>query len=91
MLGAPMGSHCVDALAAQAQKQLPHFDAQELAILMWAFAKLSYSPDATLLRTCEAHATSSVDPFAPHDLVRRCFLIGLKCGSRCDGMSARNS
>ncbi len=74
MLGAAMDSHCLDALATQAQVQLQHFDAQALATLMWAFAKLSYSPDATLLRSCEAHAVRIAGAFTSQCLVRCCFL-----------------
>ena len=70
MLGAPMGSHCLDALAARAQEQLPHFDATSMATMLWAFARLKYKPDAALLRSCEAHATCNVASFAPQDLVR---------------------
>ena len=56
MLDERMGAACLKALAAQAQKQLPQFEAQNLANMMWAFAKLAYTPDTTLLQSCEAHA-----------------------------------
>ena len=69
MLGAPMGGRCLDALAARAQEQLPHFDATAMATMLWAFARLRYKPDAVLLRSCEAHAACNIASFAPRDLV----------------------
>ena len=71
-LGERLGCACLEALAAQAQKQLPSFTAQNLANMMWAFAKLEYSPDDTLLRGCEAYATRSAGAFSPQALVRCC-------------------
>lgn len=65
-----MGSTCLAKLAAHAQTQLPQFKSQELANMIWAFAKLTYSPDATLLRGCEAHATRTAGAFNPQELVR---------------------
>ena len=74
-LGQPLGTACLEALAAQAQKQLPHFKPQDLANTMWAFAKLKLCPDAALLRSCEAHATRKAEVFIPQDLVRCCFVF----------------
>ena len=68
-----MGSACLEALAAQAQAQLPQFESQELANMMWAFAKLNYSPSAMLLRGCEAHATRIAGAFSPQELVCCCY------------------
>ena len=73
-LGERMGAACLEALATQAQKQLPQFTAQNLANMMWAFAKLSYTPDKELLQSCEAHAVSTARAFSPQDLVRCCLL-----------------
>ena len=70
MLGARMGSACLEALAAHAQKQLPRFEAKSMVNMLWAFAKLKHKPGAALLRDCEAHATRIVTSFAPQDLVR---------------------
>ena len=69
-----MGGTCLDALATQAHRQLPSFNSQELASMMWAFAKLNYSPKATLLQGCEAHATRIAGAFSPQGLVRCCLL-----------------
>ena len=73
-LGERMGSPCLEALATQAQKQLPHFTAQNLANMMWAFAKLAYTPDKELLQSCEAHAVRIAGAFIPQSLVRCCLL-----------------
>ena len=73
-LGERMGSASLEALAAQAQMQLPLFNAQNLANMMWAFAKLSYTPDKELLQSCEAHAVRIVGAFKPQALVRCCLL-----------------
>lgn len=70
-----MGGACLEALAAHAQKQLPHLKAQQLADTMWAFAKFKHSPDATLLRGCEAHATRIARTFIPSDVARCCLLL----------------
>ena len=67
-LGEPLGSACLEALAAQAQKQLPHFNEQALTNVMWAFAKLNHCPGATLLQSCEAHATCTAGAFTPQGL-----------------------
>ena len=93
-LGVRMGSACLEALAAQAQKQLPQFKPQNLANMMWAFAKLSYSPDATLLLSCEACASRIARTFKPQEVVRRCLFFNkqhlcilemqvLLCSSSC--------
>ena len=74
-LGERMSSACLEALATQAQAQLPQFKAQELANMMLAFAKLSYSPNATLLQSCEAHDTRIAGEFTPRGLVRRCLYV----------------
>ena len=74
-LGERMGSACLEALEKQAQKQLPHFKPLELTMMMWAFVKLSYSPDAMLLRSCEAHAMRTAGTFNPQELVRSCFYL----------------
>ena len=71
-LGERMGAACLEALAAQAQAQLPHFTAQSLENMMWAFAKLTYTPDKELLQSCEAHAVRTVGAFSPQSLVRCC-------------------
>ena len=77
-LGERMGRACLEALAAQALKQLPRFSAKDLAIMMWALAKLDYSPDDTLLlRGCEAHATRIAGAFSPQGLVRCCLFTAL--------------
>ena len=73
-LGERMSAACLEALATQAQKQLPHFTAQNLANMMWAFAKLSFTLDKELLQSCEAHAVSTDRAFSPEDLVRCCLL-----------------
>ena len=68
-LGERMGGACLEALATQTQKLLPQSHAQDMA-KMWAIAKLSKSPDPTLLRSCEAHAARVAGTFIPQDLVR---------------------
>ena len=40
--------------------------------MMWAFARLKYSPDTALLQSCEAHATDTARVLKPQELVRRC-------------------
>ena len=84
-LGERMGSASLEALAAQAQTQLPSFTAQNLANMMWASAKLEYSPDDTLLRGCEAHATRNAGAFDPQALVRCCLFTDKQqpCDWRC--------
>ena len=67
-----MGGACLEALAAQALKQLPHFEAQHMAMMLWAFAKLEHNPGAALLRGCEAHAVRICETFTPQGVVR-CF------------------
>ena len=71
-LGERVSGACLAALAAEAEKQLPRYDAQHVANMLWAFAKLDYSPGAALLRACEAHATRISSSFSGHGLVRRC-------------------
>ena len=73
-LGERMGAACLEALAAQAQEQLPQFRAQEVVNMMWAFAKLAYRPDTELLQSCEAQAVRTAKMFKPQALVRRCLL-----------------
>ena len=73
-LGERMGAACLEALAAQAQVQLPRFNAQALANMMWAFAKLNYRPEAMLLQSCEAHATRLARTFTPQEMVCCCVL-----------------
>ena len=68
-----MGGACREAVAAQAQKQLPRFGAKDVADMLWAFAKLGHNPDASLLRDCEAHATRLCRTFKPQQLVR-CYI-----------------
>ena len=65
-----IGGACLEALAAQAQEQLPHLEPRHLSNVLWAFAKLKHSPDAALLRGSEARATRTVASFTPQDLVR---------------------
>lgn len=67
-----VGSACLRALAAQAQKRLPRFQAQQMANMLWAFSKLQYIPHATLLRGCEAHAIRVCKALTPSGLVRCC-------------------
>ena len=69
-----VGPACLKALAAQAQKQLPRFQAQQMANMLWAFSKLQYSPHAALLRGCEAHTIRVCDALTPSGLVRCCAL-----------------
>ena len=76
-LGEPMGAACLAALATQGHAQLLQFTAQGLANMMWAFAKLNYRPDTTLLRSCEAHAVRTAATFTPQNLVRCSFLLAL--------------
>ena len=71
-LGERMGGASLEALAAQAQKQLPQFNSQNVANMMWAFAKLKYNPGATLLQSCEANATHTARTLTPQGLVRCC-------------------
>ena len=73
-LGKPMGSACMEALAAHAQKLLPRFRALQLADMMWAFAKFGRSPSAPMLRDCEACATRIARAMHPRDVVRCCLL-----------------
>ena len=89
MLGAPMGSHCLAALAAHAQEQLLHFDAKSMANMLSAFARLKYKPDAALLRSCEAHATCNVAAFAPQELVCCCFTSKWTWAVLAHGTAAR--
>ena len=74
-LGERLSGACLEMLAAHAQKQLPHFKEQELAMTMWAFAKIDFSPDIVLLRSCEAHAARIAGAFTPQALVRRCLFL----------------
>ena len=74
-LGERLGGACMEALAAQALRQLPRFNAQGLVNMMWAFAKLDYSPNEMLLRGCEAHATRCAGAFSPSALVRCCLFL----------------
>ena len=67
-----VGPACLRALAAQAQMQLPRFQAQQMANMLWAFSKLQYSPNAALLRGCEAHAIRVCEALTPSGLVRSC-------------------
>ena len=84
------GDALLGACVAQAQKQLPHFKEQELANMMWAFAKLDHCPDATLLQSCEAHATRTAEAFVPQGLVRcclfqaRCLIVQMRLYASCD-------
>ena len=71
-LGKPMGSACLEALAAHAHKQLPRFSAQQLADMMWAFARFRHSPGAPLLQGCEAHATCIARAINARNVVRCC-------------------
>ena len=71
-LGERMGVACLEALATQAHAQLSHFNAQNITNMMWAFAKLSYRPDSTMLQRCEAHAMRIARSFQPQHLVRCC-------------------
>lgn len=73
-LGKPMRTTYLAALAAQVQMQLPSLNAQNPAIIICAFAKLNYSPDAMRLRGCEAHATRIAGAFNPQVLVCCCLL-----------------
>ena len=81
-LGERMGAACLEALATHAQEQLPRFTAQNLANMMWAFAKLNYSPDATLLLSCEAQGTRIAGTMDPQELVRHYFLVYIKSVDR---------
>lgn len=65
-----MGPACLEALAAQALEQLPHFESQHMAMMLWAFSKLERNPGAALLRGCEAHAARICGTFTPQGLVR---------------------
>ena len=79
-LGERLGNASLKALVTQAQKQLPHFTAQGLTNIMWAFPKVNHSPDATLLRSCEAHAARISSAYIPQDLVRfSLFVRNQKC------------
>ena len=69
-----MDARCLEALAAHALKQLPLFNEQEMASMLWAFAKLNYSPKAALLQGCEEHATRIAETIKPQGLVRCCLL-----------------
>ena len=71
-LGKRVGTTCMEALAAQAHKELPRANAQDLENMMWAFAKFNHSPDASLLQSCEAHATRIARAFTPQGVVRCC-------------------
>lgn len=69
-LGERMGGACLEALAAQAQKRLPCFEALHVAMMLWAYAELQHNPGAALLRGCEAHAIHVCQTFNPQGLVR---------------------
>ena len=71
-LGAAMGDVCLNTLTAQAHEQLPSFEARSLSNMLWAFAKMKHTPDAAMLRDCEAHATRIAASFIPQDVVRWC-------------------
>ena len=52
--------------------------------MMWASAKLNYSPDTTLLQSCEAHATDAARVFKPQELVRRCLYVKSRTFRMCE-------
>ena len=83
-LGERMSDACLEALAAQAQEQLLHFKPKNLATMMWAFAKLEFTPGAALMRSCEAHAVREAGTFIPQELVRCCLLAHKRQKCKCE-------